>query len=201
MESSQEIIRQVGALSYLGIFGLSFFANMVVPVPEEIVMLALGYVAGTGTINFWITLGIVIIGALLSDIGMYLLSRNNNRWVKGFYNRVFAKMLPVDQAFLEAHNTKVVFASRFLVQLRFIGPFIAGQSKMPWKKFIAYDLLALTIYVPSLMWAGHYFAHRIDSIFNGVNQAKNIVLVVAGILIIWSLSKVVRDYFIKIIKK
>jgi membrane protein DedA with SNARE-associated domain len=71
METGQEIIRHISTLSYVGIFGISFIANVLVPVPEEVIILAMGYVAGTGAINFWITLGVVIVGSLLSDMGMF----------------------------------------------------------------------------------------------------------------------------------
>lgn len=201
METGQELIRHVGTLSYLGIFGLSFMANIIVPVPEEIVILAIGYVAGMGVINFWATLAIVIIGSLISDLGMFWLSRHNNKLVTGFYTKIFSRVFPVDHDFLVQHSDKVIFLARFLVQLRFLGPFIAGQVKVSWKKFIAYDLAALLVYIPVLMWAGHYFAKRIDSIFDGVNQAKNIVIVIAGIMILWSFTKIVRDYFLKVVKK
>lgn len=201
METGQELIQHVGTLSYFGIFGLSFMANIIVPVPEEIVILAIGYVAGMGIINFWATLGIVILGSLISDLGMFWLSRHNNKIVKGFYTKIFSRVFPVDHDFLVHHSEKVIFLSRFLVQLRFLGPFIAGQVKVSWKKFIAYDLAALFIYIPVLMWAGHYFAKRIDSVFDGVNQAKNIVIVIAGIMILWSFTKIVRNYFLKVMKK
>jgi membrane protein DedA with SNARE-associated domain len=201
METGQEIIRHISTLSYVGIFGISFIANVLVPVPEEVIILAMGYVAGTGAINFWITLGVVIVGSLLSDMGMFWLSRHDNKWVKGFYTKIFSRVFPVDHEFLVQHSNKVIFLARFLVQLRFLGPFIAGQVKVPWKKFIAYDLAALLIYMPGLMWAGHYFAKRIDSVFAGVNQVKNIIIVIAGIMILWSFTKMVRDYFLKVVKK
>ncbi len=201
METGQEIIRHISTLSYVGIFGISFIANVLVPVPEEVIILAMGYVAGTGAINFWITLGVVIVGSLLSDMGMFWLSRHDNKWVKGFYTKIFSRVFPVDHEFLVQHSSKVIFLARFLVQLRFLGPFIAGQVKVPWKKFIAYDLAALLIYMPGLMWAGHYFAKRIDSVFAGVNQAKNIIIVIAGIMILWSFTKMVKDYFLKVVKK
>lgn len=201
METGQEIIRHISTLSYVGIFAISVAANILVPVPEEVVVLAIGYVAGTGAINFWITLGVVILGSLLSDMGMFWLSRHDNKWVKGFYTKIFSRVFPVDHEFLVQHSSKVIFLARFLVQLRFLGLFIAGQVRVSWKKFIAYDLAALLIYVPLLMWAGHYFAKRIDSVFSGVNQAKNIIIVIAGIMILWSFTKMIRDYFLKVVKK
>lgn len=195
MDSSAEIIRQVSAMSYLGIFALSFTANIVVPVPEEIVILAIGYVGGTDAINFWIALVMVIVGSFASDLGMFALSRNNNRFVTGFYNKFFVKIFPVDQEFLKVHSEKVVFFSRFLVQLRFLGPFIAGQIRMSWKRFIFWDLLALIVYVPILMWAGHYFAKSLDRIFDGINTVRNIVIVLAVLAVLWAIGKMIRKFF------
>ena len=103
MNGGEEILKTVATLSYIGIFGISFLANIVVPVPEEVVVLAIGYVAGTGTINFWITLPVVIAGALLSDAIMFLLSRRNNPIVRGFYDKFFSKIFPIRQEFLEHH--------------------------------------------------------------------------------------------------
>ena len=96
---------------------------------------------------------------------------------------------------------KVIFISRFLVQLRFLGPFIAGQSRVSWKKFLVWDILALSVYVSVLMWAGHYFEHRIDSIFDGINTAKNVLLVALAAGILWSVTKLVRTYFINTLKR
>lgn len=196
MDSSIEIIRQVSAMSYLGIFALSFTANVVVPVPEEVVILAIGYVGGTEILNFWIALVMVIVGSFVSDLGMFALSRNNNRFVTGFYNKFFVKIFPIDQDFLKIHSEKVVFFSRFLVQLRFLGPFIAGQIRMSWKRFIFWDLLALIVYVPILMWAGHYFAKSLGRIFDGINSIRNIVIVLAVLAVLWSLGKIIRKFFI-----
>lgn len=183
-------------MSYLGILGISFLANIIVPVPEEIVILAIGYVAGTGRINFWFTLPIVILGALLSDAGMFALSRRNNPIVRGFYDRFFSKIFPINQSFIDAHIEKIVFSARFLVQLRFLGPFLAGQAKMTWRKFLSYDISALIIYVSVLLWAGHYFAARIDKIFDDVNQIKNIFLILAGVVILWSIGQLLKKFFL-----
>ncbi len=192
MSESAEIIRQVSALSYLGVFGISFLANVIVPVPEEIIILAIGYVVGMGRLNFWITFPIVIAGALLSDIGMYSLSYYGNRIVNWFYNKFFAKLLPENPAFLENHINKIIFMSRFLVQLRFLGPFFAGRMKVKFKKFLALDISALVIYVGILLWAGHYFASRIDQIFDGIGAFKNILLILLGVFILWTIGQAVK---------
>jgi membrane protein DedA with SNARE-associated domain len=196
MNTTNEIIKQVGAMSYFGILGISFLANIVVPVPEEVVILAIGYVAGTGKINFWITYPIVVAGAFVSDMVMFTLSRRNNPIVKGFYDKFFSKIFPINQSFIDAHINKIIFMSRFLVQLRFLGPFLAGQAHTKWKKFIMFDLSALVIYTGVLLWAGHYFAMRIDKIFDDVNQIRNVLLILVGVVILWSLGQVLKKLFL-----
>lgn len=196
METS-EIIRTVGALSYFGIFGIAFLANIVVPVPEEVVILAIGYVAGTGMINFWIVLPIVIVGMFLSDIIMFTASLRGNKIVRTVYDKFFSKIVPMNQEFIEQHIKKIIFVSRFLVNLRFIGPFLAGQAKATYKQFILLDGGAIVIYATVLLWAGHYFSNRIDSIFDGVGTFKNILLLVIGVVALITIMQAIKKAFLK----
>jgi membrane protein DedA with SNARE-associated domain len=201
MTESGEILRQIAALSYAGIFGTAFLANVVVPVPEEIVILAIGYVAGTGTINFWITLLLVIAGMLLSDLIMFSLSLHGNKIVRTVYDKFFAKIVPMNEEFVNRHINKIIFVSRFLINLRFIGPFLAGQAKVSYKKFLLIDGIAIIIYATGLLWAGHYFQSRIESVFSGIGIVKNIILVVIGLVVLWTIGQAVKKAFFKFEKK
>jgi membrane protein DedA with SNARE-associated domain len=201
MTETQEILRQIGAMSYLGIFGIGFLANIVVPVPEEVVILAIGYVAGTGHLNFWIALPVVFAGALLSDVIMFSLSLHGNKIVRTVYDKFFAKIVPMNDEFIKAHVKKIIFVARFLVNLRFIGPFLAGQAKTSYKTFLFWDSLALAIYLSVLMWAGHYFQNRIEGIFSGIGAVKNIILVVIGIVVLITIAQAIKKAFLKFEKK
>jgi len=180
---TQAIINQLGTFSYLGIFGVSFLANVVIPVPEEIVLLALGYLSGSGHANIYYIIPIVMAGLLASDIVMYALARGGNKYVTGFYEKFFAHRLESKQEWIHDHVEKVIFYSRFMVQLRFIGPFIAGHLKVPFRKFITYELAALVIYVPLFVWIGYYFQSRIVRIIDGVDLVRNIILITLGVII------------------
>ncbi len=196
METS-EIIRHVGALSYLGIFGISFLANVVVPVPEEVVILAIGYVVGAGTMNFWVVLVIVIAGMFLSDLIMFTASLRGNKIVRLAYDKFFARLIPMNDEFIARHINKIVFVARFLVNLRFIGPFFAGQAKMSYKKFMLIDGAAIIIYAATLLWAGHYFSGRIESIFSGVGTVKNVILVVVGLVLLITITQAIKKAFLR----
>jgi len=174
---AQAIINQLGTFSYWGIFGISFLANVVIPVPEEIVLLALGYLAGTGHISIYYATPIVIAGLLASDIVMYSLARAGNKYVETIYQKFFASRVESRQEWFHTHIDKVIFYSRFMVQLRFIGPFMAGHLKVPLRKFITYELAALVVYVPLFVWTGKYFHSRIVRVIDGVGVVRNVILI------------------------
>ncbi len=185
----QSFLTNLGGLSYLGIFGISLLANIVIPVPEEIVLLALGYAAHAGGIDVFYVIPIVIIGLLVSDIVLYALSRKENRIVTYLYKKIFASRLAGKEMWIADNIEKVMFFSRFLVQLRFIGPFMAGQHNVKFKKFITYELAALVLYVPLLVWTGWYFHQSVARIVSGVELVRNAIFIVLGIIIILSLMR------------
>ncbi len=189
MTETQTLITSLGTLSYIGVFGISMLANVVIPVPEEVVLLALGYVAHIGTINVFYLIPIVILGLFTSDIILYFLSQKNNRFVTYFYAKLFAKRLADKHEWVDHNITKVIFFSRFLIQLRFLGPFMAGQHGVKLRTFITYELAALVIYVPLIVWTGWYFQSRVERIVSGVGLARNIFLIVVGLLILISLLR------------
>lgn len=193
MNNTQEIITQLGALSYGGVFVISLLSNVVIPVPEEVALLALGYGARATHLSLALLIPIVMAGLLASDLILYYLSRRGNRLVTGFYNRIFKNRLTERRQWLEDNVKKVIFFSRFLVQLRFLGPFFAGQTKVSLKTFLLYELAALVIYVPIVVCVGWFFHNSILNIISGINVVRNIVLIVLGSLILVSLYESIRS--------
>ena len=139
MLETQELINQTGLLSYFGIWGISIISNVIIPVPEEVVLLVFGYLAAGSKFDLIILLPVVMSGLLLSDIVMYFFSRRGNKLISAFYDKVFASRLESKKEWISRHINKVVFFSRFLIQLRFLGPFFAGQTGMPFRKFLFLD--------------------------------------------------------------
>lgn len=199
--SALHFIEQVSAFSYLGIFGVGFLANIFVPVPEEIVLLVLGYVVGTGKLILIPTILVVIIGALFSDLLMYELSLRGNKIVQAVYNRFFSKLVPLENTFVRTHIGKIIFISRFLIQFRFIGPFLAGRVQYPRKKFIKIDLLALVLYITFFIGAGKYFQDRMEFVINGIGKVKNIILAILVIIVMFMVIKFVRTIIVRYYKK
>lgn len=193
----EDLIKELGALSYVGIFFISLISNIFIPVPEEVVVLVLGYLAGGPHFELLILLPIVLLGLLTSDIAMYFLSKKGNKIITAFYNKVFAGRLASRTEWLRTHIDKVIFFSRFLVQLRFLGPFLAGQMNVPFKRFLIIDLAALLIYVPLYLMAGFYFRSRLLFIIDGIGTVKNIIISLVLFALLVSISRAVYKYLLR----
>lgn len=198
-ESTAALISELGSLSYIGIFITSFFANVVVPVPEEVVLVIFGYLSKVHTSGSLIYLiPIVMVGVLLSDIVMYSLARSNNRFVTFFYNKLFAHLFSQESTdWVRQNIKKIIFFSRFMIQFRFLGPFFAGQQKTPFRTFLLYDFLAVSVYVPLYIVIGRFFYKKLNLIIYNVNIVKNIVLVLFVGLLVISLTKILFRFLFK----
>lgn len=196
MNETQEIVQQIAAYSYLGAFGLSLIANMFVPVPEEIVVLMIGYATGAGLLLFWPTLAIVFAGLLISDLLLYIFAKRGTKVLLIIYEKYFAKLgIKDNEAFLKKNINSVIFFSRFIIQFRFLGPFLAGYFQVPLKQFLKYELPALIMYVPLVMWLGYYFQNRIDVIVSGLGSVKNIIVIVIVVIVLFSLAQYIKARF------
>lgn len=199
MELGPEILNEVGALSYAGVFLLSLLANFVIPIPEEITLLALGYLVGTGIFKGYLILPIVIVGLLISDIVLFTLAKRGSRIVTYLYERFFAKRIAKrgGARWTHRHIGKIIVISRFLVQFRFLGPFLAGHRKIPIGKFLQYELLALVIYVPLYILLGAFFHNKVRYIIDKVGVVRNLILIAIVILVLVGVVKFIYRVFFK----
>lgn len=193
-----QAINFVSTMSYWGIFGFSLIANVLVPVPEEFFILALGYVSGIDAgFNVYATIPLVVGGLFISDIVLFTLARSGHRYIGVLERRVKNFKFTKDQEFLKKHIKTIIFVSRFVIQFRFIGPVLAGITKTSYKTFMIWDFFALLIYVPIVLFIGNYFNDRITKIIHGVAVVKNYVLIAVVLLIAWWLAKMARRTLFK----
>lgn len=201
MEETDVITKSLGSISYGGMFIVALLSNIVIPVPEEIVLLATGYLTGIGIFIYPIIMAIFILGMLVSDYILYSLSYKGSKLVSKLYKKLETKGLLKNQAYLKRHIKKIIFFSRFLIYLRFIGPVISGYLKIDRKKFLTYDFLALVLYVNLFMGLGNYFHDQIKFITEGVARFKNYLITAFIILLTIYVLRYIQNNFIKWLRK
>ncbi len=187
MQETNAILNSIGGLSYFGVFVLAILSNIVIPVPEELILVAMGYLSGNGLFIYPIVMTLFILGLMLSDYVLYSLAFRGSKLVKGFIKRLQKRGLLKNESYARRHIQKIIFFSRFLVYLRFIGPIMSGYLRIERKTFLMFNFLALVVYVNVFLGLGHHFHKQLDIITDGVARFKNyllIVLIVVGTILV-----------------
>lgn len=200
MNEANIILDSVGGLSYFGVFILAMLSNIFIPVPEELILVVMGYLSGNGLFLYPIVMALFIMGLMLSDYVLYSLSLRGSKLVKSFIKRLEKRGLLKNESYTRKHIKKIIFFSRFLVYLRFIGPVMSGYLRVDRKTFLSHNFLALVVYVNVFLGLGHHFHKQIEFITNGVARFKNYLLI--GLLTIGTIVvlRYIQKNFLKWLK-
>jgi membrane protein DedA with SNARE-associated domain len=176
---------------YAGLFLLLFFCGLGLPVPEEITMLAGGFLVQLGFTRFYPTLAVVFVGVLAGDLALYSIGR---KWGHGIltHRRMRAIFSETRMArirkFFSEHGSKTIFIARFISGFR-VGAFLAaGTMGMKAGKFLLLDCLAALIMIPLILLLGYYFGTNLEWLtdrFTRIDSLLKIIAVLAagGVLV------------------
>jgi len=143
---------------YLGIFLCVFAGNLGIPVPEETVMLAAGFLAGREILDLRIVYAVVIASAVTGDCcgfvigrtgGQRMLTRlaSNFDFARHRYDRL--------QVFFETHGSKAVFMARFIAGVRFMAGPMAGAAGMHFWRFLGWNVLGALVWCSVIVTIGY----------------------------------------------
>lgn len=192
-----EFIHQLGGLSYLGVFGISLLANAVLPFPEEITLLSLGYLAGIGVFHFGLLIPICMVGLFISDCVIYKLAYHGSGITNKFYNKLFASRFNFLNHLEGERLERVILISRFMVYFRFLTPFLSGYYKLPFKKFVSYEFTSLSVYVSLFIMIGFFLRNQLERVIAGIGVVQNIIIAVLIMTIFFVVFRSLKRYFMK----
>ncbi|TWT47295.1 DedA family protein [Botrimarina hoheduenensis] len=177
----------VNHLGYLGIVAFLALCGCGIPVPEEAPLVLAGVLSSQGTLKPWLAFSACLSGALLGDSMMYFIGRRlGHSWLT--QHKSVARFINADkeEMFEHAvgrHGFKVLLLTRFLVGVR--GPvyYAAGAAKVPYLRFLLWDLVSATLVVGVVFGLGYRFGEPIAKIIHNAEELLTIgvVLVLASV--------------------
>jgi undecaprenyl-diphosphatase len=156
-----DLVVRLGEWSYLIIFAAALlecaaFAGLLVP--GESLVLASGFFAHQGILERDVVIVAAGLGAVAGDnIGYWLGARLGREWLLrsgsrfGFRKRRLAQV----ENFFQRQGPKAVFIGRFIGFARALVPFVAGASRMSYRKFVLYDFLGATLWTFAFVTLGY----------------------------------------------
>jgi membrane protein DedA with SNARE-associated domain len=156
-----DLLTRLGGWSYLIIFAAAAlecaaFAGLFVP--GESLVLASGFFAHQGILQIDAVMAAVALGAITGDnIGYYLGRRLGREWLLRHGSRFGLRQNRLAQAenFFKRQGPKAVFVGRFIGFARALVPFVAGASRMSYRKFVIYDALGAVLWTIGFVTLGY----------------------------------------------
>lgn len=121
------------------------------PLPGESAVIAASVAAAAGRFPILAVAAVSVVGAVLGDNIGYLIGRRLGRpaiLAHGARFGISAAALDRAEALVRRHGPLIVVIARFIVLLRQMNGLVAGTSAMPWRHFLAANVLG------ALLWVG-----------------------------------------------
>ncbi|HEX3600587.1 MAG TPA: DedA family protein [Lacipirellulaceae bacterium] len=174
--------------SYLGFFIFIAATGCGLPIPEEAAIVVAGVLSAQGQLgNVWVAFTACLAGAIVGDSFMYAIGY---RWGHRLFTSHprFAKLLATENeaqfhAELQRHALKIMLIARFLIGIRAPVYVMTGAVRMPYRRFIVYDVISASFVVGTVFWLAYMFGANVQEwIHHTEFIATLIVLAVVAIV-------------------
>ena len=190
--SGMAAVNMLSGFSYVGIFFAVFAAGYIIPIPEEIFLLSIGYLGAIGIISPGVAIAISIAALILGDSIVFALARHGFPSIQRMYARILKTRLGKRfKMRSEEHVTRSIFVLRFIPGLRFLSPMMAAMHNVSFLRFFFIDLCAIALYITLYILLGYHLSDSILRVMVRVQEVRHmiftaILFVVAVIIISWA---------------
>lgn len=151
------LVEGIGALGYPGIVLLMALESSVFPVPSELVMPPVGYLAATGKMNVFVALACGTAGSLVGAYANYMVASRVGRWIFVRYGRwvlLSEKSLERTERFFANHGEIATFIGRLFPVIRHLISIPAGLARMRLDRFFLFTGIGAALWCSVLLGIG-----------------------------------------------
>lgn len=156
-------------------------------VPGDVGMILIGAVSARADVGVWWVILAASLGATLGDsVGWLLGSRYGIRLLHRFprIERRLAPGVERAQAYFEERGGAMVFWGRFIGALRALVSFVAGTAGMPYRRFLAWNVLASLCWTATIIGAGYAFGENTDIVLSEIGLAVTATILAMFVIIV-----------------
>jgi membrane protein DedA with SNARE-associated domain len=184
------IIAQLISMSpigaYLWLFTILLLCGFGLPIPEDISLIAAGYLSWRGkqgyppVVNVHVAFAVCFAAVLAGDTIAFFFGRRYGRRVlaSNLARRYFTPRRQLrTRAYFRKYGSKVILIGRFTPGLRFTIFFTAGTLHVKPAVFFIYDFVAAAFSVPVLVYVAYAFGGQIDNVIEYARHTEHGILI------------------------
>jgi membrane-associated protein len=158
------LVQNYGPWIYAILFAIIFCETglVITPfLPGDSLLFIAGALAATGGMDVHILVALLIVAAVLGDAVNYQIGAWAGPKIFKDDNARFLKKAHLEKAhaFYEKWGGAAIILARFTPFLRTYVPFVAGMSRMSYRKFALYNITGGIVWVASLTYLGYFFGN------------------------------------------
>ncbi len=157
----------VGRWGYLIVGVAVVLGNLGAPVPEETILLVGGYFAARGLLDLRVLIPTAILSATGGDSLGYWLGRWGGRRLLlkfGAAVGITLQRLHRAERYFDRYGAWTIFLARFVAGLRFMAGPLAGACRMPFTRFLPYNLAGAVVYCSAMISVAYLSAPFFDRV-------------------------------------
>ena len=173
--------------SYLGIFVFMVLTGCGLPLPEEVAIVFAGVRSAQGELVTAAAFAACLLGALVGDAVMYGMGRRFGHSLVRRHPKlahlVHAEREEHFEKAIRRHGFKVLLVARFMIGVR--GPvyLAAGVVRMPFRRFLLWDLFCATLVVSVFFAISYYLGAYFDRATIGRMVRDTEVTITAAVIV------------------
>ena len=175
--------------TYAGLFAILVLCGLGLPMPEDLALLAGGFLAHKGVTRYPITLVVSLLGVIAGDNSLYFIERGVGANLLRYFG-LRKSSAPIDdsssnvdrlQAFMYRHGHLAIFYARFFAGFRALVYLSAGSLGVPSSRFFLYDLAGAAISVPVVVTLGYVFGDQLEQVIRYIGGFQKLIWIVVGL--------------------
>jgi membrane-associated protein len=154
--------------------------------PGDSLLITAGLVAAAGGLNIWWLNVLLIAAAVVGDaVGYTIGARLGPRVFRREKSLLFnPRHLERTRTFYAKHGAKTIVIARFVPIVRTFAPVVAGAGRMPYRRFVFYNIAGGVGWVTSMTGAGYLLGQAIPDIGSRIHVVVLIVVILSVIPIV-----------------
>lgn len=151
-------------------------------IPGEAALLVGGFAASQGRVSLPVLVAVATVAAIVGDSIGYELGRHLGprvqltrvgRWVgEDRWSRA--------EKFIERRGGPAVLIGRWVGLLRALVPGVAGTTRMPYGRFLVWNVLGAVLWAPTVITAGYFAGGSFRAVEHWLGRASLVIVVIAA---------------------
>jgi membrane protein DedA with SNARE-associated domain/rhodanese-related sulfurtransferase len=182
---------------YLIVFGWVLLEQLGMPLPSTPILVTAGTLTATHRMNMeWVIVAVIVASVLSDSVWFQLGDRYGNtvtRWLCKFSLEASTCVRKTEDM-LTKHGSAGLLLAKFVPGLNTMAAPLAGQSEMPYRQFLLYDMAGTFLWATSLVVAGRFFGDAIrrnQDLLGWVSRSALVLVLLVVVAII--IARILRQ--------